>query len=408
MCDIIFARVGEGRGKWSLFGKNSDRDYREAQHLLRIPAAAHRQGEKVELTYTVIDQSATTYECVVSKPHWIWGAEMGANEHGLVIGNEAILTMQPASLEPGIIGMDYLRLALERARNVDEAIEVITSLLKRHGQSGNAGYNRKISYNNSFMIADRTDCKILETVDRDWAVRKAGGIDAISNALTIEQEWENASKAVAEQARAAPGWLFSSNFADPKKSQSGVYRRSRALEALSDGSIKLAADRFFSVLRDHKEGPAAKGGAGPRICAHRADNPIGQTTASWVSEIGSAQSVHWVTGTAAACTGIFKPLIVGRELPPHGPTPGDEPDEASLWWRHEKLRQLLEVSSVETLHEYQEECSLLEGRFIERTREILAACPETRGGESGDIVEQCWDEALSLERRWAARLESAS
>ncbi len=39
---------------------------------------------------------------------------MGVNEKGMVIGNEALFTKVKQEKAPGLIGMDLLRLALER------------------------------------------------------------------------------------------------------------------------------------------------------------------------------------------------------------------------------------------------------------------------------------------------------
>ena len=69
---------------------------------------------------------------VLSKPAWMWGAEMGANEHGVAIGNEAVwnrLSDPVYDAVPRLLGMDLLRLGLERGRTAYEALQVITTLL---------------------------------------------------------------------------------------------------------------------------------------------------------------------------------------------------------------------------------------------------------------------------------------
>ena len=48
----------------------------------------------------------------MSKPAWMWGAEMGANEHGVAIGNEAVwnrLSDTEYDAVPRLLGMDLLR-----------------------------------------------------------------------------------------------------------------------------------------------------------------------------------------------------------------------------------------------------------------------------------------------------------
>ena len=100
----------------------------------------------------------------------MWGAEMGANEHGVVIGNEAIFAKaKPA--KTGLTGMDLLRLALERSASADEALETITSLLGTHGQGGSGGYGHPFYYHNSYP--DRRPLDGLGAGDRGARVGRA-------------------------------------------------------------------------------------------------------------------------------------------------------------------------------------------------------------------------------------------
>ncbi len=107
-----------------------------------------------------------------AKPFWIWGAEMGANEHGATLGNEAVFTRVPCGKRPDLIGMDLLRLALERGRTAHEALEVITGPLAEHGQSGNCGLKHPTYYHNSFLIADLHSAWVLETARPHWAAER--------------------------------------------------------------------------------------------------------------------------------------------------------------------------------------------------------------------------------------------
>src|SRR5687768_18326423 len=123
-----------------LFGKNSDRQRNEAQTVEYFPGGEHASDAQLTCTYLTIPQARRTYSVVVCRPFWAWGVEMGANEHGVVIGNEAVHARSPASERGELPGMDLVRLGLERAVTASDAIDVMTAQLSRHGAGGNCGH----------------------------------------------------------------------------------------------------------------------------------------------------------------------------------------------------------------------------------------------------------------------------
>ncbi|MBI4953671.1 MAG: peptidase C69, partial [Myxococcales bacterium] len=182
MCDsVVVVLPGE-----VLFAKNSDRDPNEAQRLEWHPRREHPPGSLVGCTWRTLPEARVTFATILSRPFWMWGAEMGATEHGVVIGNEAVFTR--ARGEPqGLLGMDLVRLALERAASADEAVELIARLVAAHGQGGRCGYEAPgFRYDSSFLVADAEGAWLLETAGRESARERIGaGVRAISNELSI-------------------------------------------------------------------------------------------------------------------------------------------------------------------------------------------------------------------------------
>ncbi len=330
MCDSVVV-VRPGR---VLFAKNSDRDPNEAQRLEFRPAAEYAPGTMLRCTWNSIAQARRTHAVMLSRPFWMWGAEMGTNEHGVVVGNEAVFTDQPHEPD-GLTGMDLVRLALERGATAEEAAEVIRVLIIRHGQGGRAGYDHPgFQYHNSFLLADHRGALVLETAGRETALeRVTEGVRAISNGLTLP----------ALRPRA-----------DGLRSAVAHCRRRRArVEALA----RLAhspADLAW-VLRDHgpgREQPrySRLNGAMDAPCMHYGGYLAGsQTVSSWISELRPEGADHWSTGCAAPCLALFRPLPFGV-APPAG-SPGGHDDGESLWWRFEALHRLLlrDLSGTEAL-----------------------------------------------------------
>jgi len=95
MCDTFVVLPAETADGSIIFGKNSDREPNEAQALEFHPGNTFPPGATVTCTYIEIPQAAETFPILISRPFWMWGAEMGANSAGVVIGNEAVFTRMP-------------------------------------------------------------------------------------------------------------------------------------------------------------------------------------------------------------------------------------------------------------------------------------------------------------------------
>ncbi len=188
MCDCLVALPSATHGA-TLFAKNSDRPPTEVQ---RLEWCAPRFDDvTTRTTYIEIEpHPGSTFGAMISRAQWCWGAEHGVNTAGVAVGNEAIYTtLDPRSAVPGLIGMDLVRLALERAGDAEAAIAVITALLERYGQGG-SGHDPHLvpagrPYWSSFLVADPYSAYVLETSGTSWAVEKVEEVRAISNRTTI-------------------------------------------------------------------------------------------------------------------------------------------------------------------------------------------------------------------------------
>ncbi|MFC1760051.1 C69 family dipeptidase, partial [Candidatus Neomarinimicrobiota bacterium] len=191
MCDTFVAMPSMTHDGSVIFGKNSDREPNEAQVLEYHPETEFSKGQSLKCTYLEIPQVSKTNAVLISRPFWMWGAEIGANDKGVVIGNEAVFTKMSTEKNGRLTGMDLLRLALERADTSQIALEIIIKLLADFGQGGPCGFeDKKLTYHNSFIIADSAEAWVLETSSHLWVAKKVQDYYAISNGLTIGEEYD--------------------------------------------------------------------------------------------------------------------------------------------------------------------------------------------------------------------------
>ena len=189
-CDTFVAYPPATPPDVAIFGKNSDRPQGESQSIRRYPGTSHHSDDdNLQCTYIKIPQAKRTYAVLLSQIDWMWGAEHGTNECGVVIGNKAVWTrVHDESLSTKrLLGMDLVRLGLERGATAKKSLDEITTLLEEHGQGGPCAQNDpSFTYHNSFLIADKTEAWILETAGRQWVAQQVTkGARNISNTLTI-------------------------------------------------------------------------------------------------------------------------------------------------------------------------------------------------------------------------------
>src|SRR6056297_256263 len=336
MCDTFVKNAGiqaSGKGhtnSTALFGKNSDRHPDEPQMLFVGNADLNKWEGECEQTldkYTegplialrrVYDQLSHPYQALISRPIWMWGGEMGLNERGVAIGNEAVFSRRHRrgrqNLEEGLLGMDLLRLALHNAATAREAVDFLTRIIERHGQGGDGAYKGHLFYDNSFLICDARQAFVLETADHRWALKTVTS-DAISNCYSIEDDFEDADQ-ISSQAAFRPlegsGGAKSSNFSFASHNESllhrivtrGRVRRARARRLLDDGDFTL--ERAFQLLRDHGGHSRPKKGMG-NLCMHSGAFIKSHTTASMVIEYHEGGPIAWLTGSPHPCLSLFQP-----------------------------------------------------------------------------------------------------
>ncbi|MDR3578099.1 MAG: C69 family dipeptidase [Anaerolineaceae bacterium] len=403
MCDSFVALHTSTKDKSVILAKSADCQINEAHALLHIPHQKHPKGEAVRVTHILIPQAEETYEVILSKSFWTYGAEIGINEHGLAIGNEAVYTVvQNEEKGDGIIGIDFLRLALERARSCREAIDVIGALLKQFGQGGNCEIGGNSHFDINYLLADPSEAWVLETAGREWAARQVKEIGSISNAFIIGQDWDRSSLE-GQPERVDWGSKYGDREYIPKLGTRE--RQSTTFGCLAAVPGQATVQTFFNTLRDHGEltDPSA-GEVLKNICAHTGPSPIRQwqATGAMVAHIRGDDKMAWVTGTSGTCLSIFKPVFLGMPLPDIGPSPTEHFNPQCMWWEHELLHRRAMADFEHILPEIRAEFDQLESEFLAESESVRCASVLVKK----EFMDYCFQRARYATRVWIDRLET--
>lgn len=382
MCDTLVRMRPEG----PLFGKNSDRSPNEPNLVLFFPAG--KPAEKtVRCTYREIPQVSSTHAVLLVKPSWMWGAEMGANDCGVLIGNEAVFTHGSDKKTERLTGMDLLRLALERAEDAHSALETILGLLETYGQGGNCGFDKPFFYDNSFLIADRKEALVLETCGKRWVVRKVEECGNISNRLSLNGDFTLSSS--------EENLGFARNLSEPLFTlfSRSAERSRQAAEGLK--SVPFGTKEMLSLLQSHRTGDSrslfTRGDVGS-LCMHK--SLLGDhTTGSFVADLGTAFDTFWITGSSTPCLSVFKPVHFGNVLPP---VYADPKKSLEYWLQREWLIRAVFAGLVDE-SAYRKEIAELQVRFLAGNAELKKGKPTA--AQLQDFTRKCHFEEQAMVNR---------
>lgn len=387
-----------------IFGKNSDREPNEPLSIRYIPSSENNNCKKVQLTYIEIDDIENKNSCILFSPGNMYGAEMGFNCHGLIIGNEALFTRIP-SYNNSLTGMDLVRLVLERCSNSFDGKNLIIYLLNKYGQGGNCGFNHKFYYHNSFLLVDSNEGWIIETIGKDYAAKRIrNGIYTISNKISFGNisTFDEYSMNLIDQA-ILNGWCksiqdfhfekcYSSFTYYPKELYNGFiktyFSSSKKRQLTSFNFIQNKYGYFnikdmFHLLRHHhhhQQNPL-NGFINNDICMHASFGPIkiNQTTGSLVSIIPKDKnklSTHFITCSSNPCLSIFKPIwLNSNDHPPYFII--NDYNYFSLnyssnhiWWKYEIINRNIILFYNKIINLIQFDRSSLEDYFILKSNQL--------------------------------------
>ena len=368
MCDTFVSLPSASKDKTVIFGKNSDRLSNEAQLITYIPRITYSKGEEVQCTHIRIPQVSETAAILMSQPYWMYGCEMGCNEYGVAIGNEAIATKEPLK-ETGLLGMDLLRLGLERGKTAKQSLETIINLLEKYGQGG--AHNKKgLNYHNSMIIADQEEAFVLETAGDWWIVEIVEGFRSISNNISIRGRGDMRKQGIIQHAikhgycKDDNDFDFKINFSHsplpeifPLDSRDGC-----SLNQLAQNKGNITPRMMMDFLREHEVG----------ICMHGRSRSVG----SQVSHLRrDSKSIHWFTGNTIPCLGIFKPYVFPiEEEKVLKPGPYSEINSDWFWSRHDNYIKLFvkkpKIDKPER-NKYYETLRTIENNLLNRVDEVI-------------------------------------
>ncbi len=384
-CDMVVALGSATATGSTVFASNYHGPLRQRLTVRREVGKAHSPGETVSLPAISLPQARQTYTVLAWQEPQTWGYHHGVNEHHVAAGCAAWQSLLGQAHAP-LTGPDLVRLALERSRTARQALELVTDLVTRHGQTGSGPRD------NVFLLADGQEAYVLEAAGPYWAWIECREVRAVSDVGLVRQDWQRLSPGLAEHAIAQGWWPddgtkldFSSLCQEPLGQASALRRWGRASFLLEqqNGHIDLAFVR--RLLSDHYEGThfevdPSKPGAGPKpLCRHATPDDALGTTASFLTSLSADSQVVpmvWCT-FGPPCLSVFLPIFLDGQLP--------EGYRREGTWNPYRLTDLL-AEQAQRWGSWRKALAQLQARLDQETEDFLTEATALKKRDDHDTL----------------------
>lgn len=353
--EMLVALPRATRNGETFFGHHCNLSDGEEMELLRMPGRGFSPGESVRIGNLLLPQVRRTATVLAGRCPGQWGYRHGLNEHGVSIGLTTIATKK-SEPERGLIGSDLVRLALERGISARQAVDVLTDLAGRHGQSAEDG-----EHNPAFLIADGCEAFVLEMFGRHWAAQHVAEVRAVSDVCHLRQDWDRVSPGLASLAIERGWWPADGSKLD---FTAAVGREG------GDNATSLRRWGQATLLLEQNNGQIDSAAARRILSDCFVAENDSYPAASLLTQVGSAEGlpIAWYNFGPQGW-GVYFPLFLVGELP-------------AEWLR---MPELLRTPSIrpEQADEWRAARVGLQQRFDRQTREFVAEATELR--ERGEL-----------------------
>lgn len=377
--DMMVARGSSTVDGSTLFAHNCGKRPGEDFALQLVPGRSFAHGETLQGQFVRLPQVRQTLTVLGTQPAGGWGYDHGINGAGVAIGRTSHQSKLIAG-GPVLTGADLVRLALERARTAQQAVDLITDFVERQGQGRFTGCPAPLC-DTGFLVADPREAFVIEAAGRHWVCQEIAQVRAMSDVSGVRQDWNRISRGLAAHAIEQGWWPGDGSKLDfagalseePVGQDSALRRWGRATLMLQQQAGHIDTAFLRRLLGDHYESmqsevdPFATVPGPVPLCQHGTGRGW-YTAASLVAAL-SADPDRLTPAWCAfgpPCITVYFPIFLEGDLPA-GFAPSAESVGSLVGRLNEMLRQ-----RPEELPLLSETLARLQGRFDQEAEEFAA------------------------------------